>query len=334
MTIAIRPAGPGDIDRMTVLLLRDAEVRYAHDPVLWAMAPAPRAAITDTLRRAMGEDPGPVRQTWLVAVSGAEVVGTIHAILLPVPPIYAGAEGAPGLIMEDSIVAAGAPDGTGRKLLEAAERDLAEAGARILLGASVPGGAFERVLTAAGYTPLTLYYAKSGLDGVAGDTVRAAAEADVRAIVELSAQNRRILHAIDRFWRPHAEADARFDGWMRKSLTLGDRDMLVADPEGAVEGYAIAQPAGPLHIPPAHDIRATGFIDDFYHLDLADTAALQDEGHGAAGLLGAAEAALAARGKGAALVVCPAGWASKRALLEAAGYEVALEWHMRRLPRP
>ena len=50
---------------------------------------------------------------------------------------------------------------------------------------------------------------------------------------------------------------------MRRSLTLVDRDMLVAD-EDRLRGYAIAQPCAPLLVPLAHEVSGVGVIDDFY----------------------------------------------------------------------
>ena len=68
---------------------------------------------------------------------------------------------------------------------------------------------------------------------------------------------------------------------MRRSLALADRDMLVMGPEGALSGCAIAQPASRLHFPPAHDIRGTGVIDDYYHRELADVETLDQGWSGA-----------------------------------------------------
>src|SRR4029079_6706799 len=110
---------------------------------------------------------------------------------------------------------------------------------------------------------------------------------------------------------PHPQADARFNVWMKRSLTLRDRDMLVTASPGDLDGYGIAQPASRLHFPPAHDIAATGIIDDYFHTEFADPADLKNGGRGATSLLRAAEAAFADRGVKAALVVCPAAWSSK-----------------------
>lgn len=160
--------------------------------------------------------------------------------------------------------------------------------------------------------------------------VRPASTADVPGIVARSADNRAALFEIDAFWEPHPEADCRFDAWMRRSLTLQDRDMMVLGSADDVEGYAIAQPASRLHFPPAHDITRTGVVDDFYHRDLRTTARLGDQGAGAARLLHAAEAALGRRGKTAVFAVCPAGWPSKVEMLEAAGYTTAMIWLIKR----
>ena len=247
------------------------------------------------------------------------------------PPIYAGGDGEPGLTLPDSFVAPDAPADTVEALVEASEATLRGAGARVVLSSFVTGRAWQSAFEAQGYDPLTLYLSRTDL-GDAGmpSGVRSATEADVPGIVARSAENRRTLFDIDPFWAIHPEADDRFDAWMRRSLTLPDRDMLVMGSAEALEGYAIAQPASRLHFPPAHDITGTGVIDDFYHPDLADPDTLADGGTGATALLRAAEAAFAGRGTGAAFVVCPAGWRSKTRMLEAAGYETAMVWSIKR----
>ena len=105
--------------------------------------------------------------------------------------------------------------------------------------------------------------------------------------------------------------------------------MVLGAPE-VLQGYVIAQPASRLHFPPAHDINRTGVIDDYYHSELANLAALDHGDKGAKLLLRAAEAAFANRGIGAVCIVCPAGWASKIELLESAGYETAMIWSIKR----
>jgi hypothetical protein len=316
---------------MIELLLADARERHAEDAVLWAMADDAAGQIEKALTFALTAEAQPFRQIWQVAEDGGRIVGVVHSMLLPVPPIYAGADGMPGLILPDSFVAAEVPEGTVVALVEAAEAALREAGARVLLSSFVTGRDWQAAFKAGGYAPLTLYLSRTNLgDAGAPFGVRSADVADVPGIVARSAENRRILYEIDPFWAIHPEADARFDAWMRRSLTLSDRDMMVMGAPEAPAGYVIAQPASRLHFPPAHDIGGTGVIDDFYHPDLADPELLAEGSEGAMALLRAAEAAFAARGTGAAFVVCPAGWRSKIELLEAAGYATAMVWSIKR----
>lgn len=331
MPLSVRPAALGDLDAVADLLMRDAEQRQAKKPALWRLKADARAQTAEAIKRGMEAESPPFRQQWLLAEDAGVAVGVIHTILLPVPPIYAGEFGAPGLIMEDSFVSADAPDDTRAMLLEAAETDLLNAGAKVLVASSVVAGDWATLYATRAYDPLTLYLARTGLR--ARDTavsVRKAVEADVPAIVGLSAEHRQILFDLNPFWKPHPDADVRFGNWMARSLSLADRDMFVAAPEGDVEGYVIAQPATALHFPPAHDITATGFIDDFHHADLHDPARLDGAGKGALDLFAAAETALAHRQNDAALVVCPAAWRSKTGMLEAAGYETALVWYIKR----
>lgn len=327
----VRAATPEDIPALVAILMQDAEARHAVDPILWRMAGDAPAQVEAALRAALGDGLQPVRQFWRLSEADGRVTGVVHAMLLPVPPIYAGRHGEPGLILADSAVVPGAPVGTVDALVAGAEQALRAAGARILLATHVTGAAWQEGLQARGYAPLTLYLSRSDPgDAEASPGIRAAGAQDVAGIVALAAENKRILSEIDLFWERHPEADARFAAWMTRSLTLTDRDMLVMGPEGALSGYAIAQPASRLHFPPAHDIAGTGVIDDYYYRELADVARLDRDGDGATALLRAAEAAFAARGVGAFFVVCPAGWRSKIAMLEAAGYETAMVWSIRR----
>ena len=160
----IHPARPTEIPAMSPLLLEAARVRAGRDPALWPLSDHPSEAVEQALRRAMTAENPPFRQQWLRSDAGLT-----HGIHLPVPPIYAGRFGAPGLIMDDSTVLPDASAEAAAQLLAAAEEDLRGHGARILLAASVPGGAFEAAFQAAGYAPLTLYYARSGLTASASD---------------------------------------------------------------------------------------------------------------------------------------------------------------------
>jgi len=331
MAAEIRVATPTDLPDMVDLLMRDADLRRAHDPGLWVLEGDAPAKIGEAVGSALTAPNPSLRQSWHIAEADGEPVGVLHSIRLPVPPIYAGRWGEPGLLMPECFVAPDAPPGTLDALIEAAEDDLRGGGAELLLASFVTGEALRLALQNRGYEPLTLYMSKSRLTGTAeSPEVRAASDGDVDGIVALSARHRAVIHALDAFWTPHEDADGRFGNWMRTSLSLNDRDMLVAGSPGALTGYAIAQPASRLHFPPGHDIGAIGSIDDFFHRDYANPQSLEGDGRGATALLAAAEASLARRGYGTAFVVCPAAWPSKRTVLERAGYRPAMLWMIRR----
>jgi hypothetical protein len=331
MPAEIRVATTTDVPEMIELLLQDSQNRQAHNQALWALADDADKQMEEAVRFALTAEKQPFRQRWLVAELDGKLVGIIHSALLPVPPIYAGEWGDPGLIMPECFVTDDAPLGTLAALVEAAEADLRAAGAELLVASFVSGDEVRSCFEERGYKPITLYLAKAGFDGMtpSGD-VRLASEDDIEGIVRRSAENRRILFALDAFWTTHPEADARFGNWMRKSLTLQDRDMLVAGGPDTLDGYIIAQPASRLHFPPAHDISGIGVVDDYFHRDYSDPDRVQDGGEGAASLLQAAEAAFGARGANVAMIVCPAAWTSKLSILEKTGYKTAIMWMVKR----
>ncbi|MFV0513368.1 MAG: hypothetical protein ACK5MY_07010 [Jhaorihella sp.] len=331
MTPAIRPARLTDLDELTNLLVADAEDRHAADPHLWTLERTVQDKTRATVKAAMEAEKPPFRQQWLVAEDGGRLVGVTHSIMLPVPPIYAGEFGRPGLLMEDCFITPGAPAGTRRDLLKAAEADLTGAGALILLASSVAGGAWEAEYARQGYTPLTMYYSKTGLipENETAHVRQATAE-DVPGIVAASSIHRHILEKLNHlFWKPHKDADTHFGAWMKRSLTLEDRDMFVSEEDAGIRGYAISQPATPLHFPTPHDITGVGVIDDFHHAATEDPRQPGASGQMAVDLLLAAERALAKRGNHSVLVVCPARWRSKIALLEHLGYHNAITWHIK-----
>lgn len=331
MTARIRVATLTDLPLMVDLLMQDAERRQAHDPALWALVDDARRKVAEAVNFALTAESQPFRQKWLVAEADGKLVGVIHSARLPVPPIYAGKWGDPGLLMPETFVTQDAPAGTREALIDAAEVDLRASGATLLLSSFVCGDGWDAAFRGRRYEPLTNYLSRSGL-GSASHTsgVRDATGQDIDGIVSRSAENRSVLHDLDVFWTPHPDADARFGNWMKKSLTLTDRDMLVSGPWDDLDGYVVAQPASKLHFPPAHDISTTGVIDDFFHRQYADPTAIQDGGEAALALLHSAEASLAARGIKTAFVVCPAAWTSKIALLESAGYRTAMVWMIKR----
>ena len=332
----IRPAQEKDLPQMRRRLLEDAEQRRALVPALWPVAQDADARLDTALRAALSPESARFGERWSVAASGDDLLGMVHTVLVPVPPIYAGEFGPPGLLLPDCLVAPGAPPGMAARLIEAAETQLREDGAQIILAASVPGARWQPAETATNYAPLTLYLAKCGLAATTsrvappgGAAPAGASDDDVPDIVAASARHRATLQHLNGFWKTHPEADARFAGWMRRSLTLGDRDMLIARDGSGFRGYVIAQPATRMHFPPAHDIGRIGVIDDYHHADFDDPDTLSDGGAGAAALLRAAEQAFDRREMRCAFVVCPAAWTSKIEVLKQAGYAPAQIWWIR-----
>ena len=331
MALAIRPATIADLPEMAPVLIADAERRRSLDPVLWPVATDARARVEAAVRRGVEAPRSTGGETWLLAEAGERIVGVSHAVIVPVPPIY-GVAAPPGLLLDDCFTTADAPPDAAESLLLATEASLLERGASTLIASCPAAGAWRALYERHGYEPVTLYMAKPGFSAQAlAPGVRPAGPDDVPGIVHLSADHRRTLARLNaRFWQIHPDADARFDAWMRYSLTLKDRDMVVAGPPGDVGGYIIAQPVSPLLIPAAHDIGATGVIDDFYARDFADPSTLTHDGGTAADLLSAAESAFARRAYAAALAVCPAAWTSKASLLERKGYRTAKLWMLKR----
>jgi hypothetical protein len=331
MALATRPATIADLPEMTSLLIADAERRRSLDPALWPVAPEARTRIEADIRRGFEPARSAARARWLLAEAQGRIVGVTHAMIVPVPPIY-GVAASPGLLLDDCFTIADAPPDAAESLLLATEASLREMGASTLIASCPAAGAWRALYERHGYEPVTLYMARHGFtDHAPAPGVRSAAPEDVPGIVKLSADHRRTLARLNpRFWQIHPNADARFDAWMRYSLTLKDRDMFVAGPPGDMRGYIIAQPVAPLLVPAAHDITATGVIDDFYALDFADASTVANDGAMAASLLSAAENTFARRGYTAALAVCPAAWTTKAALLEREGYRTAKLWMLKR----
>ena len=332
MLPSIRPATPRDVPGIVALLTQAALERRSLDRLLWRPAADAQTRVEGAVGAALEGTEAPARELWLIAERSSRIAGVTHAITVPVPPIYDGAEGPPGLLLDDCFVSADAPPGTAEALLVATEAALRSAGASNLIASCPVAGPLHRLYESRGYEPVTLYMARHRLSPNAVPlTARSASGEDVPAIVRLSAEHRRTLAEVNpRFWRIHPEADRRFDAWMRYSLTLKDRDMFVAAVAAEVHGYIIAQPCSPLLVPIAHEIGAIGVIDDFYDEDFGNVSALSNSGSSGEDLLEAAENALARRAVDSAIVVCPAAWPSKVSLLERRGYRTAKVWMVRR----
>ena len=133
MSDLVRVARPTDIPTMVELLKRDADRRHACNPSLWPLARDAPARIAEALAAALGEAPQPSRQTWLVAESAGRPVGLAHVLHVPVPPIYLGADGPPGLVMPEIALA---PDAEAAR---AAEPESPPAGPRPAGAADLPG---------------------------------------------------------------------------------------------------------------------------------------------------------------------------------------------------
>jgi hypothetical protein len=315
---------------MADLLVLDAGQRRSLDPALWPLAADARSRVEAMLHRGLGASPS-AQELWLLAETSGRLVGITHAMIVPVPPIY-GVAASPGLLLDDCFTAPDAPPGTAEALLVATEAALRAAGAASLIASHPAAGPWRPIYERHGYEPVTLYLAKHGFGAheLPSGARRARAE-DVPGIVKLSADHRGTLARLNpRFWPVHPDADSRFKAWMTHSLTLADRDMIVAGDPDQMHGYVIAQPVSRLLIPEVHDIAATGVVDDFYDRDFADVAALSNGGATATELISAAESAFARRSYAAALVVCPAAWTSKAALLERQGYRTAKLWMLKR----
>jgi GNAT superfamily N-acetyltransferase len=327
----IRPATPHDLSGIVSLLIQDAQERRSLDPLLWRLAADPLARIESAVGAVLNRSAAPARELWLVAEHAGRIVGITHAMTVPVPPIYDDTASRPGLFLDDCVTLPEAPSGTAETLLAATEAALRTAGASSLIASCPAAGPLRPLYERHGYEPVTLYMAKHGFVREAlRRGVRPAGAEDVPGIVKLSAEHRKTLARVNpRFWHIHPEADSRFDAWMRRSLTLDDRDMLVAVEAGAVHGYVIAQPISPLLVPAAHEVAAIGVIDDFYDKGLADVSAVSNDQANGESLLAVAESAFARRGVGSALVVCPAAWPSKISLLERKGYRTAKLWMLK-----
>jgi hypothetical protein len=332
MSPSIRSATPKDLPAIVALLNRGAHERTAHDPLLWRIAPDGQARIERAVGAALDGRQGAQRELWLVVEQARRMVAVARAMLVPVPPIYDDKAGSPGLLLDDCFVSGDAPSGTAEALLAASEAGLKMAGAARLIASCPSAGSLRPVYERHGYQPVTLYMVKHQLSSTAPTPgVRPATVEDVPGIVLRSAEHRRMLATISPdFWHIHPEADRRFDSWMRRSLSLKDRDMLVTGAVGEVRGYVIAQPSSSLLLPAGQEVAAIGVIDDFYDEDLATAASLSNAGSNGARLLAAAESAFARRGVDSALVVCPAAWPSKIALLEQCGYRTAKLWMLKR----
>ncbi len=315
---------------MVDLLVLDAQQRRQQNPALWPLGDDAGVRIEASLQHGLSDANPSVRELWLVAEVSEWLGGITHAVIVPAPPVYDVAA-SPGLFLDDCFSRPDAPPKTAETLLMATEAALRAAWAGNLIASYPAAGPWRSLYEHHGYAPVTLYMSKPGFS--AHDVppgMKSARTKDVAGIVRLSADHRRTLAQLNpRFWPSHPGADERFKAWMDRSLTLTDRDMMITDEAGDLHGYVIAQPVSRLQVPAAHDIGAIGVIDDFYDQAFADVPALSNNGVTAARLISAAESAFARRSIAVVLVVCPAAWTSKAALLELQGHRSAKLWSLK-----
>jgi len=332
MSPSIRPATSSDLAGIVALFTQAAQARHASEPAVWPRPANAPIRIERTIAASIATPGNGAREVWLVADEGGRTVGVNRATLVPVPPIYDSATGFAGLILDDCFTSGDAAPGTAEALLVATETALQGAGASTLIASCPVDDPLRQLYEHHGYEPVTLYMAKSGLrSDIAADGIRPPSSADVPEIVKLSAEHRSTLAALNpRFWHIHPDADRRFDAWMRRSLTLKDRDMFVATERDRVRGYVIAQPGSAILVPLGYDAAAIGVIDDFYDENFAQASDLPNDSTSAANLLAAAEGAFARRGIDSVLAVCPTAWSSKIMLLEQRGYRTAKLWILKR----
>lgn len=309
--ITTRRVGAEDLPTLMPLLLAAAQARAELEPELWPLHPDAESRVRGALEREFRQ---PERFAWFLAEQAGEAVGVVKAGLYPAPPVYQSlVAGLTGDDFHATVPEALAP------LLDAAEVFLA-AGQAAVLAAACPARETDRLqlLQERGYAPLTLWMTRP-VDAAAHPppTVRPASEADLPALVRLNrdAQERKRL-ANPRFWTPHPDAPSRFEGWMRHSLTLPDRDLLVNDAGEGVNGFVIAQPTG---LPPAHAAASVGTLDDLHSDDWATLPTL----------LEAAHQAFDRRGQQTIQAICPAAWTERVEALEASGFRTANLWLLR-----
>ena len=333
MSCEIRTAEPRDIPAIIAFQLHDANIRKDLSPRFWAMASDASEKMIASLSTISDPLADSIRHHWIVAERAGSVIGVMHGMNIPTPPVYEARGGEyAGVIADDSHVP---PDPeVAAALLKAIERALRETGAGVLVAASPADWKWRtEFFIAADYMPTTSYMLNDAFAGAqcGKSSVRCATEADVDGIVKLSALHRADLEAANPdFWKVHPEADMRFGWWMRMSLGLQDRSMFVAGENGHVDGFVIAQPASPLHLSAAHDSSRLGLIDDFcaraFHASSAATGRTGEP----LSLLSAAEASFQQRGLDAALVVCPVRMTAKAELLSKAGYRATNLWLTKR----
>lgn len=154
VSLSIRPATPRDLSAIVALLIQDAHERRSGDPQLWRLAPDAPARVERAVGATLNRADMPAREQWLLAEHSRQIVGLVHAMIVPVPPIYAP-PGAPGLFLDDCFTSADAPPGTAEALLVASEAVLRTEGAADLIVSCPAAGRLRPLYERHGYEPVT-----------------------------------------------------------------------------------------------------------------------------------------------------------------------------------
>src|SRR5579871_5527103 len=136
-SLSIRPAELDDISQMRELLHWGAQQREASDSLLWPLARDARASIEGAIRRDLERSDQSLHKGWFLPEAAGRLLGITHSMVIPAPPIYDVGERAPGLMLDDCVIAESAPKGTAEALLAATEAALVAAGAGAVI-ASCP----------------------------------------------------------------------------------------------------------------------------------------------------------------------------------------------------
>jgi ribosomal protein S18 acetylase RimI-like enzyme len=155
-------------------------------------------------------------------------------------------------------------------------------------------------------------------------TIRQAQPDDVPALVALSEERRRRYEQFQPlFWRKAEDSAERHAPFLEQLLRDEQTIALVAERDGAVEGFVIATlvPAPPVYAPGG----PTCSIDDYWVAGGVDWDVIGEQ------LLDEATRRAQERGAVQAVVVCGYLDQPKRAMLVGAGYVVASEWYVKSL---
>jgi hypothetical protein len=315
----IRHATKNDLEQTVNLAMRNLRRRNQSDATLWKPA-------TDAVTQLEQHHASALKEgVLLVCETEGGTIGFAIVWLLPAPAVYDLGGKIAGLI-EDVY----APD------LETANALISQSLEQIK---SRNGGVAAFQIPATWTDQLELaqqhkfeagseFWVKTNLESHSQNALRHANQTDLSSIVAWNAQaQQRKYESNSRFWKVHPDADSRFEGWMRHSLSLADRTIFVSRDAG---GYIVAQPTRLL---PGHRTdELIGCIDDFWSEDFGYSLEVRGENlEKATDLLRSAESDFVIRGATIAFAITTSAWKSKNRLLELNGYEPAYVWMLKNL---